>query len=138
MVAKDSYIFLRLKMSLRVFHTRRLRGAHLCSGAHRAQLVHSRSLRGAHLCSGVHRAQLVHSPLVVDGRGVPPELGGGVVQVQPLAEKLHVGAAAGVHDHLLEVVDDPVLLRSLELRLEGEGAGLLICALHWRFELSLG
>ena len=43
---------------------------------------------------------------------------------------------AGVHGYLLEVVDGPVLLHSLELRLEGEGAGLLICALHWRFELS--
>ena len=52
----------------------------------------------------MYRAHPVHSLVVVDGRGFPPELGGGVVQVQPLAEILHVGAAAGVHGHLLEVV----------------------------------
>ena len=45
----------------------------------------------------MYRAHLVRSLVVVDGRGATPELGGGVVQVQPLAEILHVGAAAGVH-----------------------------------------
>ena len=88
--SETSYMFLYLKISLRVFHTRRAVDA--VDGA-----VNGRRLRGAHLCSGVHRAHLVHSLVVVDGRGVTPELGGGVVQVQPLAEILHVGAAAGVH-----------------------------------------